>query len=179
MPTLFTNFVHTLRHVVIHWPLMLSNKQRDSWTHVNKASRIVYYRYNNADWRVSLSMAPPTLWKWSETLYFRLYLGTDLFLMCYNFLLQLPHHCHNLSEALLFGHVFVKSGSPGFCQLQHRWMKKVPALVATLARSPIVLGVGNHIAKLSTWCFHDIQSHWQQQQVHLYVVYKVASHFIK
>ena len=48
---------------MIHWPLILSNKQRGKG--LMKTSRTVYY--NNADRRVSLSVAPPTFWNWSET----------------------------------------------------------------------------------------------------------------
>ena len=78
-----------------------------------KTSRTVYY--NNADRRVSLSVAPPTFWNWSETPFQAIpwdQFIPDVLQLVTGAATSLPWfiwRCH-----LSFGHTVLRSGSPDF-----------------------------------------------------------------
>ena len=83
---------------------------------------------------------------------FMLLLGTNSVLVSFSLLLELPPPLAPVTypelPPLSSDHVVsVRSGSFDFCQLQHRQTTRVLALVTTLARSPIGLGMGNHWRK--------------------------------
>ena len=147
-----------------------SKGEGDSWKQAEQFTITMQTEEFHCRWLCPLSGT-------GQRLYFRLYLGTNLFLMCYNLALELPPPCHEEVAALSSGYTVVRSGSPDFSQLQQRWRTRVLVLLTTLARSlQIVLGVGNHLYKstrapltndcvqVSIRCFHDVQSHWHSRK---------------